>query len=117
MEQPTFNGRDIAHWLGVRLSGEDEARWEAVDAIRHLCGPETSVPLLLDTLLKDQYWRARCLAAHALFDLAMDREEEVNWTDLMPQLQSAALDPSEEVRGQIAELLTVLSAPKDETHR
>ena len=113
MEHSTFRGRDIEHWLCARLSGDDEVRWEAIDAIRHLCGPETSVPLLLDTLLNDGYSRARGLAAHALFDLAMDRVEEVNWMEMMPHLQSAANDPSDGVREQIAELLDVLKTLPD----
>jgi hypothetical protein len=111
MNDFTFRGRDIEHWIGARSSGDDETRWEAIDAIRHLCEPETSVPLLLDTLLNDRYSGARGLAAHALFDLAIDRAEGVNWTEMMPHLLSAANDPSEGVREQVAEILDVLKDP------
>lgn len=113
MNDITFRGRDIKYWLSARLSGDDETRWNAIDAIRHLCGSERSVPLLLDTLRNDTYSGARGLAAHALFDLAIDRDEGVNWAELMPHLLSAANDPSDGVREQIAEILNVLKAPPD----
>jgi hypothetical protein len=113
MEPSTFRGRDTEHWLSARLSGDDDTRWEAIDAIRHLCGPDTSVPLLLDTLLNDHYGRARGLAAHALYDLAVDSAEEVNWAEIMPRLQIAANDPDEGVREQIAELFDALENPPD----
>lgn len=92
----------------ARLDRDDETRWEAVDVIRHICEPASSVPLLLDSLANDRYPRARALAAHALFDLAIDRVGGVNWQEIFPVLVTASHDPSDDVREQVADLLKVL---------
>lgn len=106
----SFRGRPAEYWLHARLSGDDEARWEAIDAIRHICPPDESVRLFLDTLHTDSYWRARALAAHALYDLALDRSEVARLVAVMPQLLAALNDSSANVREQIAELLEVLDS-------
>lgn len=103
----TFHGRDFDDWSRIRLSGGDEERWEAIDAIRHICSPETSIPLLLDTLHNDTYWRARGLAAHALFDLVACPEPDSRVADVLPALRLAANDPSSEVRAQVGEILAL----------
>jgi HEAT repeat protein len=106
-ELPTFNGQPADHWIRARLQGDDEVRWEAVDAIRHLCSPDISIPLFLDTLRNDGYWRARALAAHALFDLAMDRPDVAGLDDALRQLPDLMADPSADVREQISEILSL----------
>lgn len=108
MEEPTFRRRSIEYWLVARLDSDDETRWEAVDAIRHICDPASSVPLLLDSLVNDRYPRARALAAHALFDLAIDRVEGLDWQKILPVLVIASDDPSDDVREQVADILKVL---------
>lgn len=106
----SFHGQPAGYWLRTRLSGDDEARWEAIDAIRHICAPEDSIPLFLDTLRNDQYWRARALAAHALYDLAIDSPRDPRLIDAMPQLSTAADDSSPEVREQVEEFMALLNA-------
>jgi hypothetical protein len=106
---PTFHGRGFNYWLQIRLSGDDEQRWEAVDAIRHICHPDTSIPLFLDTLRNDAYWRARALAAHALYDLIAGPHPDSRVADALPQLLEAANDPSPDVRAQIKEVLAALA--------
>ena len=107
-----FRGQPSSHWLRVRLSGDDEARWEAIDAIRHVCLPDESIPLLLDTLRNDQYWRARALAAHALCDLAWEPAIHPQLIQVMPDLVVALSDRSVEVREDISQLLELLDSDK-----
>lgn len=104
----SFNGRPVVYWLRTRLSGDDEARWEAIDAIRHICTPDDSIPLFLDTLQNDSYWGARALAAHALYDLAFDTSEMPRLISAKPHFLAALNDSSADVREQIRELLTLL---------
>ena len=59
-----FHGKALEHWLAIRVSGGDDARLDAVEAIRHLCEVEESVPLLVEAL-EDHFWRVRAAAAHA----------------------------------------------------
>ena len=105
---PSFNGQSAEYWLRTRLSGDDEARWEAIDAIRHICAPDVSVLLFVDTLRKDSYWRARALAAHASYDLAFDHSEVPRLISAKPYFLAALNDSSAEVREQVKELLGVL---------
>lgn len=107
-DSPRFHGHPIEYWLEIRLSGEDEERWEAVDAIRHLCSPATSIPLILATLREDPYWRARALAAHAIFDLVIDPSEHDLALTLLPPLDEFANDPSPEVRDQISQTIALI---------
>jgi HEAT repeat protein len=74
MESPTtWDGKDLPYWLGVLRAGDDEARWNAIDVIRHIAEPSQSVSIFVESL-SDPYWRARALAAHALYDLSFDKE-------------------------------------------
>ena len=72
-----WENRPLEHWIETRRHQDGHKRWEAVDAIRHIAAPEISVPYMIDTLRNDSYWRARALAAHAVFDLVAG----MNWDD------------------------------------
>ena len=108
----SFHGHAAEYWFRKRLGGGDEERWEAIDAIRHSCASQDSVPLFLDTLQNDSYWRARALAAHALYDLAFDASEVPRLIEAMPQILAAANDSSTDVREQIKQLMEVLENPQ-----
>jgi hypothetical protein len=103
-----FHGHPIDYWLDKRLTGDDEERWEAVDAIRHLCSPAASIALFVATLRKDGYWRARALAAHAIFDLVIDPSEHDSTLAMLPPLGEFLGDPSQEVRDQISQTISLI---------
>jgi hypothetical protein len=107
-DSPRFHGHPIDYWLEKRLSGDDEQRWGAIDAIRHLCYPATSIPLFVATLRDDPYWRARALAAHAIFDLVIEPSEHDFALTLLPPLSEFLDDPSQEVRDQISKTITLI---------
>ncbi|WP_428307640.1 hypothetical protein [Lacipirellula sp.] len=107
-DSPQFHGHPIAYWLEKRLSGDDEERWEVIDAIRHLCYPATSIPLFLATLREDSYSRARALAAHAIFDLVIDPSDHDFVLTLLPPLSEFANDPSPEVCEQISQTIALI---------
>jgi len=106
-----FNGRPTSYWLDVRTTGDDETRWEAVDAIRHLCSPEDSIPLFLDTLRNDSYLRARGLAAHAIFDLACCPNPEPVLVTYLSEIIDLIEDDSRDVQIEIIETLRFLGSP------
>jgi HEAT repeat protein len=68
-----WDGQPLEYWVQTLQEGDDEARCRAIDALRHIADPSQSVTLFIGAL-NDRYWRARALAAHALFDLAFDEE-------------------------------------------
>jgi HEAT repeat protein len=75
MDSPTtWDGKDLAYWLEMLRVGDDETRWNAIDVIRHIADPSQSVNIFVQALLSDTYWRARALAAHALYALSFDKE-------------------------------------------
>ena len=113
-EYDWFGDYPVDFWLRVRLSGDNELRWEAIDAIRHLCEPKLSVPLFIDTLLHDSYECARWLAAHALYDLAIHREYRSLLRKELSQLHRAESDPSAEVRIEVCEMISILSTTDGE---
>lgn len=107
-EPPLFHRHTIDYWLDKRLTGDDEERWEAIDGIRHLSLPETGIPLFLKTLRKDAYWRARALAAHAVFDLVIDPTDHDAMVAMLPPLHEFLNDPSEHVREQIEKTISLI---------
>ncbi len=94
-------------WFAARIGDNDEMRWMAIDAIRHNCSPEVSLPLFLDTLQNDSYDYARGLAAHAIFDLVIDRMIKLRPHEEMPILLAALQDPSKSVREQVAQIIAL----------
>lgn len=117
-EASSFHGKALDEWLRVRCCGDDDTRWEAIDAVRHICAPDDSIPLLLDTLRNDTYWRARALAAHALYDLSFDSKFRQRLMETVPFVRDALTDSSVEVREQVNELLESLGQEDvDQTRR
>ena len=106
--EPRFNRYPVEYWFNLRMQGNDEERWNAVDAIRHVCEPTISVPLMLDTIEKDSYSRARGLAAHALYDLAVDSPEQIP-SEAFPRIIAALNDSDAGVRSQVEALLKELN--------
>ncbi len=109
-EDIQFQGHSVDHWFRVRTTGDDEARWEAIDAIRHLCAPDVSVPLLLETLVNDSYWKARALAAHAMYDLVWSADFRPSVTAAIPTLIDTLQDESREVCEQVIETFEALGS-------
>ena len=108
-DQPSlFHRHTLEYWLDKRLSGDDEERWEAIDGIRHLTLPAFGIPLFLETLRNDPYWRARALGAHALFDLVIDHADHDAMVLMLPPLDEFLNDPSEIVREQIEKTISLI---------
>jgi HEAT repeat protein len=75
-----WKGRPLEYWIETLQDPDDEARWGAIDALRHISDPSQSIPLFV-RFLSDRYWRARALAVHALYDMAF----EVEFVSLLSQ--------------------------------
>ena len=73
-----------------------------------LCRKRASRSLFLSTLKNDSYWRARALAAHAIFDLVIDPTDHDATVAMLPPLDEFLSDPSEHVREQIAETISLI---------
>jgi hypothetical protein len=102
-----FHGKSLEHWLAIRVSGGDEARLQAVEAIRQLCSAAECVPLLVEAL-EDHCWRVRAAAAHALFELGRDVQTRPVVEAAWGKWERAAEDPSQAVRKGILALMAVL---------
>jgi HEAT repeat protein len=96
--EPSWDGRPASRWIEMLAHPEDEKRWRAVDALRHIAPPSESIRLLLDALQRDGYWRARALAAHALHDMAVDAENRSLLREAIGPLAEALSDSSSHVR-------------------
>jgi len=102
-----YHGKSLEHWLAIRVSGGDDARLDAVNAIRQLCAPEESVPQLVEAL-EDHFWRVRAAAAHALYEMAQDAAARPLVEAAWGKWERAVDDPSQEVRKGILALMAVL---------
>lgn len=110
-EQSLFKMKPASYWLDARTKGDEEMRWEAIDAIRHLCPPKQSIPLFIDTLTHDRYWRSRGLAAHAIFDLACGPKADPEVVAHLSSIIEFLEDDSRDVRRQIVEALKFVGSP------
>lgn len=107
-KEPSYNGYPLDHWVQVRNSDDEETRWKAVDAIRHLCAPNESMPLFLETLANDSYWRARSLAMNAICDLAYEDKYKSVVLAAIPTCIKALQDESREVRYEAVMVLKLI---------
>lgn len=110
VDEIDFHGQPLSHWLTARTSADDETRWKAVDAIRHICTPDVSMPMFLETLQDDRYWRSRALAAHAIYDFAWDAEFRPLVNAAVPALLDSLDDASREVREQVIATFELLGS-------
>lgn len=92
----SWNRRPLEHWIPLLQAPEDEARWGAVDAMRHIAPPAMSVKILIGAL-GDRYWKVRALATHALHDLIVDGDIQIEEHDLVKVLSDLLDDESIEV--------------------
>src|SRR4051794_12656756 len=106
--EPSWDGRPVSQWVELLAHPEDETRWRAVDAIRHVVPPSQSIRLLINTLRRDGYWRARALAAHALYDMAGDEVVRPHLRDTIGPLAESLSDASPDVRLNAAYTLEAL---------
>jgi len=106
---PLWGGLPLEHWVRTLREGHDEDRWRAVDAVRHIAQPSESVTLFIEAL-NDRYWRARGLAAHALYDLAFEDEYVPLLLQAVIPLANALSDESSDVSLQAAYTLELLGS-------
>jgi HEAT repeat protein len=102
-----WDGLPMGYWVQALGDPDDETRWRAVDALRHIGDPSETIPLFVGTL-KDRYWRARALAAHALFDMAFDEELVPLLSEAVIPLANVLSDESLDVALNAANTLEVL---------
>jgi HEAT repeat protein len=107
-----FKGKALEHWLAIRVSGKDESRLEAVDAIRLLCEPEERVLLLVEAL-GDHCWRVRAAAMRALFEVALPIGTRPLVEAAWGKWERAIDDPSQEVRKVAFGLIATLERGDD----
>jgi len=96
--ESSWNGRPLSYWIEALQHPDDETRWQAVDAVRHVADPSKAIKLCVATMRRDPYWRARALAAHALYDMACEGESRPLLHAAIPELAEALRDESNEVR-------------------
>jgi HEAT repeat protein len=78
------------HWIERLRHADDEERWRAVDALRHVAHASQFVGLFI-AAMRDSYWPVRALAAHALYDMA-------HWADATVLLSGAIVPLAEALR-------------------
>ena len=76
IEESANGERHVDEWLELLRHGDEMSRWRAVDALRHVAHPSSSIGWFLEAL-KDPYWPVRALAAHSIYDMA--HEEALVW--------------------------------------
>jgi HEAT repeat protein len=76
--------------------------------LRHLTRRKRVPSIFAAILQQDSYWRARALAAHALYDMAFDDEFRPLLQGVVLQLAGALQDESSHVRLSAAHTLGVL---------
>ncbi len=94
---PLWNGQPTSHWVEMLQHPDGEIRWQAIDALRHNLPPIDTIPLFIEAL-RDNYWRTRALAAHALYDLAFDKSLHLLLKQTVIPLVDALEDDSPQVR-------------------
>lgn len=115
-----FSKHPTSYWLDRLRSPDDETRWEAVDAIRHVMESPGSVRILLNVAECDAYWRSRALALHGICDYLYSEQSnpdagtEICKMSVALEADSrisaiAENDENEVVRGNAEELLRLLS--------
>lgn len=93
----SWNLHSPSEWARVlREDADDEGRWRALDALRHVGKAEETINPFLEAL-EDRYWRVRALAAHALYDLILDEDGLVKRAEVIESLTSALGDQCLEV--------------------
>lgn len=116
-----YSKKPISHWLEALQSPDDDVRWEAVDAIRHVMEFPANLDVLLEVSQRDIDHRCRGLALHAFCDYLhnelLDPDAGTETRDALltrgADHIAAAIaqnDPDEGVRDQAAELLRLLGA-------
>jgi len=105
--QSTWKGKPFEYWVRELRSPENESRWTAVDALRHIGSPSHTITLFTN-VLNDSYWRVRALAAHSLYDMAHEDALVPMLCQAISPLGEALSDESPEVVLNVAYTLELL---------
>ena len=103
----TWKYQSIEYWIQGLRDPEDEARWAAVDALRHIGHPSQTTSMFVEAL-SDSYWRVRALAAHSLYDMAHNEALIPMLYQAISPLSKALSDVSPEVALNAAYALELL---------
>lgn len=120
-----YTKKPIARWLEALQSSDDDIRWEAVDAIRHVMEFPGNLDVLLEVSQRDIDHRCRGLALHAFCDYLhnelLDPDAGTETRDALlargADHIAAAIardDSGDGVRGQAAEMLRLLGITKEQ---
>jgi HEAT repeat protein len=102
-----WDGKPLEYWVQTLQDPHGEARWKAIDALRHVAHPSQTIPLFVLSLT-DLYWRARALAVHALYDISFEEEFVPLLSQAVAPLADALSDVSSEIRLEVARTLELL---------
>jgi HEAT repeat protein len=86
---------------------DSEARWAAIDSLRHVGHPSQTVHIFIASLC-DSSWLVRALAAHALYDVIHDGELGALLDHAVEPLAMALRDEATEVGLNAAYALELL---------
>ena len=104
-----WDGQSLEHWVRTLYDPDDEARWKAIDALRHIAHPLQTIPLFIEAL-NDRYWRVRALAAHSFYDIAHEEENIHLLIQAIAPLANALSDESLQVGLNAAYTLELLGS-------
>ncbi len=102
-----WDGQPFEYWVRTLRDAEDDVRWKAVDALRHIGPPSETVELFI-AALSDPCWQVRALAAHALYDMAHEEELSYLVCKFVLHLARTLSDESPEVALNAAYTLELL---------
>jgi HEAT repeat protein len=102
-----WKGRPLVYWIEALEDPDDEARWGAIDALRHIAHPSQTIPRFVRSL-SDRYWRARALAVHALYDMAFEVEFVSLLSQAVTPLANALSDSCSDICLEAARTLELL---------
>jgi HEAT repeat protein len=103
-----WRGRDLADWIQAFHTGDDDLRWEAVDAITMLASPAQSVPMLT-AALADLVLKVRGRAAHGLYDIiVMDKEDRPYLMESLQPLVECLTDDDPWLACETASILRLM---------
>jgi HEAT repeat protein len=101
---------DAAHWLEQLRDEDEDKRWRAVDAIRHLLPLNSFISSFMHSLKNAKAWVVRALICHSFYDAAHRSEERSELLTFTDEIIDALLDQSIEVRLNVIYTLELLGA-------
>ncbi len=112
-DEAFWRGKSAAEWKPHLDDADEELRWLAVNAVRHIYAHPEAIPLLQNSL-RDESWRVRALVLHHFLDIlaAPDRDAELTdavlFSEVLPDIRRLAEDADPRVREEAVAVLRYL---------